>query len=249
MNYLSVCAVLKNEGLYLKEWVEFYLKQGVERFYLYDNESSDNPKEVLKEYADKITWHRTKGTKQQRVAYNHMIREYTKDNEWCAFVDIDEFFYSGKDKSFIETIRRDYDQVGVVGVAISWLLFGSSGHLEYSDEPVTRRFTHRAEEVNQHIKSVMRLKDTYSTGNNVHTFRAHGHIVNERFNYMPLEYAILDHPSAEILRINHYVTKSKAECEIKVNRGRADTGGKDGEDFFVNHDRNDVEDKRILEVL
>lgn len=248
MKYLSICAVIKNETRYLKEWIDHHIRQGVEHFFFYDNESTDSPRDFLADYTDKITWHRTKGQQQQRVSYNHMIREYGKDTEWTAFIDIDEFLYSGKDKQFVETLKRDYDLPHVVGLAPHWIIFGSNGHLEYSPEPVTQRFTMRSKHVNHHIKSIMRMSKTYSTGMNVHTFRAQGIIVDENFAAMPIEYAIMSPATADILRLNHYVTKSKAECEAKRLRGRADTGGINGEDFFEAHDQNDVVDKRILEL-
>ena len=39
--YLAVCAIAKNEGPYFREWIEWHRKQGVEKFYIYDNESND----------------------------------------------------------------------------------------------------------------------------------------------------------------------------------------------------------------
>lgn len=50
--YLAICAISKDEGPYLKEWVEWHLKQGVEKFYIYDNESTDCTKEILAPYID-----------------------------------------------------------------------------------------------------------------------------------------------------------------------------------------------------
>lgn len=38
---VTVCAVFKDEAPYIREWVEFHMAQGVERFYLYDNLSYD----------------------------------------------------------------------------------------------------------------------------------------------------------------------------------------------------------------
>lgn len=265
MHYLSVCAILKNEGRYLREWIEFYIKQGVEHFYLYDNESTDNSRDDLCDFEALITWHKVKGTAQQRFAYNHAVQNYQRETEWCAFLDVDEFLYSGRYEiestgflsgavekkllSLKDTIEESYDNDIIAGIAVHWLLFGSSGHLEYSDEPVTRRFTRRAEEVNPHVKSIMRLPMTYSMGNNVHTFRAHGAIVNEHFSELGMEYGNRSPATADILRINHYVTKSRAECLEKTKRGRADTGEKHAEEFFESHDRNDVEDLRILELI
>ena len=50
--YLAVCAIAKNEGPYFQEWIEWHRKQGVEKFYIYDNESTDCTKEVLKPYIE-----------------------------------------------------------------------------------------------------------------------------------------------------------------------------------------------------
>ena len=34
---LAIAAIMKNEGLYLKEWLDFHILVGVDKFYLYDN--------------------------------------------------------------------------------------------------------------------------------------------------------------------------------------------------------------------
>ena len=44
---LSICAIFKNEGHYLKEWIEFHKLQGVEHFFLYNNNSTDDYEQVL----------------------------------------------------------------------------------------------------------------------------------------------------------------------------------------------------------
>ena len=46
-HHLAVCAIAKNEGPYFKEWVEWHLSQGVDKFYVYDNESTDGTKQIL----------------------------------------------------------------------------------------------------------------------------------------------------------------------------------------------------------
>ena len=48
--YLSVCAIYKNEARYLAEWLEFHLLAGVEHFFLYNNNSTDDHREVLAPY-------------------------------------------------------------------------------------------------------------------------------------------------------------------------------------------------------
>ncbi len=48
--YLTISAIMKNEGPYLKEWLEFHLMTGVEHFYLYDNSSDDETVKILDDY-------------------------------------------------------------------------------------------------------------------------------------------------------------------------------------------------------
>ena len=48
--YLAVCAIAKDEGPYFKEWIDWHLSKGVEKFYIYDNGSTDGTKEILEPY-------------------------------------------------------------------------------------------------------------------------------------------------------------------------------------------------------
>ena len=53
MYKLSIGALFKNESHSIKEWLEHYLYQGVEHFYLVDDDSTDNTREILKPYVEK----------------------------------------------------------------------------------------------------------------------------------------------------------------------------------------------------
>ena len=46
-NYLSACLCFQNAGSYLAEWLGFYAALGVEHFYLYNNESTDDCETVI----------------------------------------------------------------------------------------------------------------------------------------------------------------------------------------------------------
>ena len=50
MTYLSVGAIFRDEADYLQEWIEFHRLVGVERFFLYDNGSVDDWRTVLAPY-------------------------------------------------------------------------------------------------------------------------------------------------------------------------------------------------------
>jgi len=94
-DYLAVCAIMKNEGRYLREWIEFHKIVGVERFYLYDNGSTDDTCDVLAPYVrsgDVILtdWALHPG---QVQAYDHCLKQNASKARWIAFIDLDEFLF------------------------------------------------------------------------------------------------------------------------------------------------------------
>jgi hypothetical protein len=48
--YLAACTIYRDDAAYLAEWIEFHRLMGVERFFLYDNGSTDHQSEVLAGY-------------------------------------------------------------------------------------------------------------------------------------------------------------------------------------------------------
>ena len=72
---LAVVAILKNEGRYLKEWLDYHLLAGVDHFYLYDNDSTDNYKEIIAPYVEAglVTSKFFPGKKMQLEAYDEAV--------------------------------------------------------------------------------------------------------------------------------------------------------------------------------
>ena len=91
--YLAVCAIAKNEGPYFKEWIEWHRAHGVEKFYIYDNESTDCTKEVLVPYVESglVEYNDWPGQKQQLPAYDDCFERHRLETRWLAVLDLDEF--------------------------------------------------------------------------------------------------------------------------------------------------------------
>ena len=95
--YLSIAACVKDEGRYLREWIEYHLWAGVEHFYIYDNGSQDNTREVLDPYMQSgvVTYRywvaEIKSGGQQVRMYNDAAVRYRHCTKWLAFIDADEF--------------------------------------------------------------------------------------------------------------------------------------------------------------
>ncbi|MBR4152453.1 MAG: glycosyltransferase family 92 protein [Selenomonadaceae bacterium] len=92
---LAIVAILKNEGHYLKEWLDYHLLAGVDHFYLYDNESPDNQAEVAKPYVEAglVDYISAPGKVMQIAVYNDAVKRFKFFCRYMAFIDGDEFIY------------------------------------------------------------------------------------------------------------------------------------------------------------
>lgn len=130
---LSIVAIIKNEGNYIEEWVRYHILVGVQRFYLYDNGSTDNTDKILKKYVDAgyVKLIDFPGIAMQLKAYNDAISKYKRCTKYMAIIDADEFLYSCNRnisvREQLDSIFYKFPKAG--GVAVNWRMFGSGGLL------------------------------------------------------------------------------------------------------------------------
>jgi Glycosyltransferase family 92 len=223
---VAICAIFRDEARYLAEWVSFHRVQGVERFYLYDNRSSDDWRSELEpEIATGIVevqdWPFVPG---QPRAYVDCLRRHRNDARWIAFIDIDEFLFSPTGKPLPE-ILRGFDMHP--GVVANWRMYGTTGWEHPPDGLVTENYVWRdADEYpgNRLVKSIVYPRGTVGCwGASPHHFRFRlgGNAVGE--DRRPVR-SLLREPTVELLRINHYYTRSLDEFRRKAARPDAATG-------------------------
>lgn len=251
---LAVCAIVKNEGLYIEEFLEYHLLQGVEHFFIYDNQSTDNTLEILRRYEDLglATVTAIYGMAAQLSAYRACLVTYGSSSKWIAFIDCDEFLYAKYWPSLVNYLNTFADDVAVV--TAHWVLFGSNGLKEYDDRLCIERFTRRQIGTNPHVKSIVRPKLIVSVGRNPHSFipKSGAYVVDEQGNRNPNphDYALNHEGSSDILRCIHFHTKSLGEYRTrKSSHARADIpGGFTPErlaESFAAHDMNNIEDNTL----
>ncbi|NEP78864.1 MAG: glycosyltransferase family 92 protein [Okeania sp. SIO3B3] len=218
---LSICAIMKNEGEYLVEWLEFHNLVGVERFYLYNNNSTDNTVDILDIYTDrgKVIWHDWPlQVDQQSKAYIHCLENYTTETEWIAFIDLDEFLFP-TEKDNLQEILEEF--VGYPGIGVNWLNFGPSGHEKQPEGLQIENYTRRSKASfpgNKHIKSIVRPEKAIAPLN-PHQFSYIDGLLAVTENYQQINGFETEIHSVEKLRINHYTTRSKEESRKKMMRG------------------------------
>lgn len=127
---ISVCGIFKDEGSFLKEWIEFNNMIGVEHFYLYNNNSTDGFMEVLKPYINKglVTYIDFPYNHAQMKAYKHFYETYRHETQWVSFLDIDEFFVPISHNNLNDWVKS-YEKYPVI--QIYWKMFGTSGLMKH----------------------------------------------------------------------------------------------------------------------
>ena len=258
---LAVVAIFKDEGRYLKEWLDYHLLAGVEHFYLYNNNSSDDYKKILAPYVEEnlVTLTDFPGKVMQHFAYDDAIEKFRFDCRYMAFIDLDEFIFPKTNQKISEVVDEILSaDSNAAGLGINWQIFGSNGHdkADYS-RGVLERFTRRASSDRSfwdgdgnksgtaYVKTIAnpRFVNYIQSPHHAVYFggkifvNSDGKIISSTYNF-PVLY--------EKIVINHYCIKSREEFLTKQNKGRADRNGSLDMEYFFTNDCNETFDDGIL---
>lgn len=236
---LAMCAIFRDEAPYLKEWLEFHKGVGIQHFYLYNNLSKDQYREVLAPYikngeVELFDWkHTYTNVKEwspiQRDAYNDAIKKASGKAKWLAILDLDEFLFPTETDSLIEFLE-DFEEFGAV--CANWLMFGTSHVAKIpQDRLLIETLLLRAPidyEQNIHVKSIVRPERVFTCGG--------PHFCKLRKNYKqvnalkePFEGARSPTIDVSKLRIHHYWTRDEDFFyRVKLARRQGWQEGREG---------------------
>ncbi len=256
---LAICALAKNEAVYLPEWIAFHFLQGVSEFLIFDNHSTDDTRDTLAQIAryvpvSVVDWSGDNFDKMQMDAYREGAKHLIGRAHWVAFIDIDEFLFSSRNYLLPVELAQFGPQVGAI--AVGHRIFGSSGHTAYTPELVTSRFVRCAvpdHPQSQWFKTIARpaLIDTFDS---VHS------VVLREGEYLLADHTPLrcDNPSWHpghadrvghgTISLFHYMVKSLEEFRWK--QARFHDKGMDyryTDQFFHAHDEvgNEIENHEL----
>ena len=224
--YLSVVLIDKNASRYIEEWINYHRIVGVEKFYIYDNESNDNLKEVLKPYIKSgiVEYFYWPGKKQQLAVYNDGLKRSRLTSKYVAFIDDDEFIVPMNGKTIRDVLEELDLKAPVAGLLVPWWFYGSRETENTSiNDLVIERFKFHGKisnEVKVLVKSIVNPRLVYSA-NYVHTFYyiKNFYAVDENKNCILGTVWLFN--DVHKIRINHYHTKSLDEFLKKKSRGDA----------------------------
>jgi hypothetical protein len=231
---LTICAIFRDEGPYLKEWIEFHKLVGVQHFLLYNHLSVDNSREVLQPYIDDKTVEvidlndeiksRPHWGSIQMGSYNDGLKRLLGKSKWVAFIDSDEFLIPVKQDNLL-TVLKDYEKFG--GICAHWVMFGTS-HIQKIPDNVLQieALVYRSKldcSTNSHVKSIVRPEKVVEfTNPHFAIYKKGSTQVNE--NKVAFNGALEKEFTANILRINHYWTRDEdyffnVKVPSRVKRG------------------------------
>lgn len=215
---------IKDEVRYIPEYIEFHLLQGFDHFIFYDNKSTDELLLVVSPYLEQglveIRYYPEdlQGSKNFWLMH-HCINEQKGKTKWLHYHALDERLYCPDGTKVIDLLK-DYEKYG--GLSVAWEFYNSNGHVKRPEGLIIDNFTKASNDLSYHIKTIIQPEKTISTIGTPHNFFFHDtYAVDENFNkvinsFNPTNY------SMNKIKLNHYVTMSREEYDIKMNKGLLD---------------------------
>lgn len=152
----AICAIIKNEHLFLEEWIEWHLGLGFDAIHLFEDKGSDSHEEICEKYSNVYLRRYESDNKirqilsnqensgRQKDLYSWFAINYRSIYDWVAFIDIDEFLFFSEDYS-LERLCNEYGDCPAV--LLYWKMMGASGNIRkqknviesYTEEAVIPR--------------------------------------------------------------------------------------------------------------
>jgi hypothetical protein len=223
--YLSICAIYRDEAPYIAEWIEFHKLVGVERFFLFNNLSSDGHREALAPYVEEGTvivedWPGERRDFPAQAKCNfHCVEQHRHETRWLAFIDLDEFLFCPTGRPVPELLP-EFEYASALWVTRP--MFGASGHRTKPPGLVTENYTRRGDGGVPAftMKRITNPERIIAPGVHMGAY-SEGPLVNEEHEVLPKP---TGPPVFSKLRLNHYFTKSEEEARVKANRLRPSDG-------------------------
>ena len=127
---LAILAKFSTESHVLKEWIEHHLLEGVQHFYLINQNSTDDFLTILQPYMDKniVEVKTSIDNNDLSKNYNELFAEKCKrETKWLLVCNLDEFVYSTKKKRIIDYLNMLPGEVSQIYLFSKY--FGSNSQI------------------------------------------------------------------------------------------------------------------------
>lgn len=169
---LCVCTMVWNQAYALREWIMYHSWLGVERWFIYDNNSDDEIEKVIKDLdfegynVSRKVW---PWIKTQEAGFSHCALRAREECKWVGFFDVDEFFYFPNEfnhnnqpvqvflgeKPLRSMVANFSSSKSIAEIRTACHSFGPSGLKSHPKQGVTIGYTCRLQYPERH-KSIVR---------------------------------------------------------------------------------------------
>ena len=220
---ICICSIGKNENLYAREFVEYYLSLGVDKIIIYDNNDLDGEKfeSVLQDYLknNQLEIIDVRGLSSVLIPiYNYCYQKNSLNYDWIGFLDFDEYLYIENNET-IKNYFNDKRFNKCQTLFFNWLIFNDNDLIKYDNRSLIQRFTRPALNFSQGksfvrggIENLM-MPCSHIPGINVFSFcNSNGEFIypnnffGTKFEKKPKAY------------IKHFYTKTAEEFCNKINK-------------------------------
>lgn len=250
---VAIVAIAKNEGLYIREWVEYHRLVGIKKIFLYDNESADDTHKLLQPYIGSglVEYQLIPGIGRQLDAYNDAIAKHRHECRYMAFIDLDEYIMPEKPYELIADVvsRVLSKRNNAAGIALNWCLYGNSGHKKRPAGLITESYIDRAHEtnpMNHMVKTLCNPRLVHDYISPHYPQYKLGAISVDSTGKLRSKGWFCRDLTFKNIRLNHYYCKSEEDYIIKTSRGLGDRAGNYDLSKYEKMNFNDVHDESML---
>ena len=223
---ICICSIGKNENLYIKEFLDYYLLLGVKKIIIFDNNdiNGENFKEIIQKYytSEEVDIIDVRGiTSIQIPIYNYCYQNNYDLYDWIGLIDIDEYIYI-QNKQNINSYFYNKRFRKCELVFLNWVIYNDNNLIKYENRSLNERFKIPKKHfiqgksfVRGGIKNLL-IPTSHIPGININYFcNSKGYRIypknffNYKIEFKPLAY------------IKHFYTKTVEEFCKKIIRGHA----------------------------
>ncbi|KAL5997316.1 hypothetical protein ACLOJK_008246 [Asimina triloba] len=191
---MCICTMVRNQARFLAEWIVYHAHLGVQRWFIYDNNSDDGTAGVidsLRALNYGVSRHPWPWVKTQEAGFAHCAVRAGRDCEWVGFIDVDEFLYLPSAATLPDVLQNHTGMPWVGELRTACHSFGPSGLRRVPEQGVTMGYTCRMATPERHKSIVRPAALNASLINVVHHFH-----LKEGFDYVNVDRGAMV--------INHY---------------------------------------------
>jgi hypothetical protein len=223
---ICICSIVKNENLYIREFINYYYLLGVDKIIIYDNNDIEGEtiNNIIKDYIINqfVEIIDVRGLSSIQIPiYNYCYRKNKDIYDWIGFIDIDEYLYIKNEKNIKNYFFSNRFQKCQT-IYFNWIIYNDNNKIKYENKPLNKRFTIQKSFFNQG-KSFVRgglnkliIPTTMIPGINIHYFcNSNGE------NIYPINFYNNNFENNPKAFLKHYYTKTAEEFCNKLRKGNA----------------------------